>query len=272
MIDGVGLGLRRHYIHDIAQNLPPSIDWFEIAPENYIGRGGKVRDSFEKITAHYPIIAHGLSLSVGSLDELDWNYLKSLKQFLRHYRIPWFSDHLCFSSRYSHFFHDLLPLPFTKETILHVSERARIVQDFLEIPFALENISFYLYPDKPEISEVQFIQEILDRSGVSLLLDINNVFVNAFNHGFDARAYLHAIKDLPILQLHIAGHDYDDETLIIDTHGQAIRSEVWDLLAFFGQARGTLPPILIERDNNFPPLSDLLGEVERAREICNELA
>lgn len=267
-IDGVGLGLRRHYIHDIAETLPTSIDWFEIAPENYIGRGGKVRDSFEKIAGHYPIIAHGLSLSIGSLDALDWNYLKQLKQFLRRYRIPWFSDHLCFSSRYNHFFHDLLPLPFTEEAVAHVSERARIVQDFLEVPFALENISFYVYPngpDTPEMTETEFIQEILHRSGVHLMLDINNVFVNAFNHRLDAQQSLMAFKDAPILQLHIAGHDYDDATLIIDTHGQAVRDEVWALLAFFRKARGTLPPLLIERDNHFPPLAELIGEIERAK-------
>ena len=137
---GVGIGLRRHFVKHITETLPPEIDWLEISPENYMGRGGRVVANFETVAEHYPIIAHGLSLSIGSLDPLDWKYLKDLKQFLRTRKIAWFSDHLCFSSRYDAFLHDLFPLPFTKEAILHVSERARQVQDFLEVPFALENI------------------------------------------------------------------------------------------------------------------------------------
>ena len=262
---GIGLGLRRRYLDEIAETRPSSIDWFEVSPENYIGRGGKARALFEEIAAQYPIVAHGLSLSIGSLDPLDWDYLRDLKVFLRSYKIPWFSDHLCFSSVNAHFLHDLLPLPFTEEAARHVSDRARMVQDFLEVPVGLENISYYLSPAPPEMTETTFIREILDRSGVSLMLDINNVYVNAHNHGFDPRAYLREVAGERILQLHIAGHFQESPDLIIDTHGDTIRPEVWDLLRYLASLR-PLPPILIERDNNLPPLSELLEEVAIARD------
>lgn len=263
---GVGLGLRRSFLHQVAQELPSEIDWFEFAPENYIDRGGQARKSFNKIAENYPLIAHGLSLSIGSLDELNWDYLKKLKQFLKDYDVPWFSDHLCFQSYEGSYFHDLLPLPFTEESILHVSERAKQVQDFLDIPFAIENVSFYFYPEQPEMKETEFIKEILNRAGIGLLLDVNNVFVNSKNHRYRAVDYLNEIKDQNIFQIHIAGHYQEDEDLIIDTHGEAICDEVWELLNYFSQQR-ELPPVLIERDHNIPPLQDLIQEVQRAKEI-----
>lgn len=263
---GIGLGLRRHFVGHVAATLPREIDWFEISPENYIGRGGRVVAQFETVASHYPIIAHGLSLSIGSLDPLNWDYLKALKNFLRRYRIAWFSDHLCFSSRYDAFLHDLFPLPFTEEAVAHVSDRAKIVQDFLEVPFALENISFYLHPAPPEMSELEFIQAVLDRSGVALMLDINNVYVNAKNHGFDPYAFIDALSRERILQLHIAGHWRESPTLIVDTHGETICPDVWDLLRFLAGKR-PLPPVLIERDNNFPPFEELLAEVACAKGI-----
>lgn len=266
---GVGLGLRRPFIEQIADSPPVNIDWYEIAPENYLGRGGIAVRSLEKIAAARPLIAHGLQLSLGSLDPLNHNYLKALKAFLREWKIAWFSDHLCVSSRFGHYFHDLLPLPFTQEAAQHVAERARIVQDILEVPLALENVSYYLSPAPPEMTEWDFVREIIDRSGCALMLDVNNIYVNAINHGFDPKTYLDAICHEPILQIHIAGHDRDPSGLIIDTHGQAIGQAVWELLSYLGEKRG-LPPVLIERDTNIPPLKKLISEVEKAKVIYQQ--
>ncbi len=266
---GVGLGLRRPFIEQIADSPPVNIDWYEIAPENYLGRGGIAVRSLEKIAAARPLIAHGLQLSLGSLDPLNHSYLKALKAFLREWKITWFSDHLCVSSRFDHYFHDLLPLPFTQEAVHHVAERARIVQDILEVPLALENVSYYLSPAPPEMTEWDFVREIIDRSGCALMLDVNNVYVNAMNHGFDPKTYLDAICHEPILQIHIAGHDRDPSGLIIDTHGQAIGQAVWELLSYLGEKRG-LPPVLIERDTNIPPLKKLISEVEKAKVIYQQ--
>lgn len=263
----VGLGLRRDFIGEVLPSHKQHIDFFEIAPENYIGRGGRTVALFEKIAQDFPIVLHGLSLSIGSLDELNWNYLKKLKDFIRDFNIPWFSDHLCFSSTNAHVLHDLLPLPFTKEAVKHVSERARVVQDFLEVPFGLENVSFYLHPARPEMTELQFIQEILHQSGVSLMLDVNNVYVNSVNHGTDAKLMICELAKEKLIQLHIAGHDKSGE-LIIDTHGEDVCADVWDLLHLLGECR-ELPPLLIERDNKIPDMKGLLSEVERARIIVN---
>lgn len=262
----VGLGLRRDFIEEVAQGQAAGISFFEVAPENYIERGGIAGACFEKIADHYPILAHGLSLSIGSLDELNWSHLKKIKKFLRQYRIPWFSDHLCYSSVNAHQFHDLMPLPFTREAVKHVAARARIVQDFLEFPFALENVSFYLFPERPEMDEVDFVNEVLHQADVKVLFDINNVFVNAFNHGFSACDYLNRIDKNRILQIHIAGHKKHSEKLIIDTHGESICQSVWDLLQSLGNMM-PLPPVLIERDNNIPELEILLGEVQTAHKI-----
>jgi len=267
----IGLGLRYHYLDEILENPPAEIDFFEIHPENYMSRGGEAVAQFKEIAKSYPILTHGLSLSLGSVSDLDWDYLKTLKTFLHEHSIPWHTDHLCFTSVGGQQFHDLLPLPFTKEAVKHVSERARIVQDYLEIPFAIENISFYLYPAKPEMTELQFIQEVLHQSGVSLLLDINNVYVNSLNHGTDAKHTVNALSEFPIKHIHMAGHDKridekTNETLIVDTHGADITNGVWELLSFL-KTKIDVPPVLIERDNNFPEVNDLLNQVRKAKEI-----
>jgi uncharacterized protein len=268
-ITGVGIGLRRDFIEEVAENKPNEIDFFELAPENYMERGGLTVKLLQDIAKDYPLSAHGLSLSIGSTYELNWDHLKKLKAFLRKFNIPFFSDHLCFSSVNAHVMHDLLPLPFTHEAVKHVSERARIVQDFLELPFALENVSYYLLPAKPEMSELEFIQEVLHRSGVSLMLDVNNIYVNAVNHGIDAKHYLKELSNENILQLHIAGHLRERPDFIIDTHGDTICKDVWELLSYLGE-QIALPPVLIERDFNIPELKELLEEVAIARNIYNE--
>lgn len=264
---GAGLGLRYAFIDKIAAKPPLEVDFFEVCPENYINRGGRHVRDLNIIAEHSPILAHGLSLSIGSTDPLDWNYLKQLKAFLNSHKIPWFTDHLCFASQNAHQFHDLLPLPMTKEAANHVSERARIVQDFLEMPFGLENVSFYMHPAKPEMTELEFIQTVLHQSGCSLLLDINNLYVNSVNHGIDANHYINELAKENILHIHIAGHSQKSPDLIIDTHGSEVSNSVWSLLRKLSKLR-PLPSILIERDNNIPDdLSLLFAEVEHARQI-----
>lgn len=263
---GVGLGLRYALMEELTSTQSSSIDFLEICPENYLNRHGKHILQFESLAERYPILVHGLSLSIGSTDDINWAYLKQLKAFLKRFNIPWFTDHLCFSSTNAHEFHDLLPLPFTEEAALHVAERARIVQDFLEIPFGLENVSYYLQPAKPQMTELEFIKLVLEKSGCSLLLDVNNLYVNAFNHSIDAEHYLQELAKENILYIHIAGHQHKSKSLIIDTHGEAISDPVWDLLRQLGTYR-SLPSILIERDNNIPGLDSLLNEVELAKNI-----
>jgi uncharacterized protein (UPF0276 family) len=269
-IRGTGLGLRRAFIERVAAAPPPDIDFYEIHPENYIERGGAVMRAFERIAAGRPILAHGLTLSLGGTDPLDFDYLKKLRAFLRRFDIPWLSDHLAFTSHRGRQFHELLPLPFTLATARHVAERARVVQDFLEVPLALENVSYYLSPAVPQMSETAFLHEILARSGTSLLLDINNVYVNAHNHGSDAHEFLQTVAGEPILWIHIAGHHRRSPQLIIDTHGAAVPEPVWDLLRFFAGLR-SLPPVLVERDNNIPAdLSELVAEVKKAKTIARD--
>jgi uncharacterized protein (UPF0276 family) len=268
IIDDVGIGLRMPHLKEIAET-KPNIPWFEVAPENYIDRCNWAYELFEEIASHYPIVAHGLMLSIGSVDEINWDHVNKVKAFLKKWNIAWFSDHLCFQSFGKEYFHDLMPLPFTKECVKKVSEKIRVLQDHLETPFAVENISYYLDPEAPEMTEWEFINEVIHRSGCHLMLDINNVYVNANNHSFDPKLYLDNVKDLPTIQLHMAGHDWHDDEIMVDTHGQDIPDPVWDLYKYYASLR-QLPPTLIERDNNIPPLSDLLNERERAQKIFDE--
>jgi hypothetical protein len=275
---GVGLGLRQAFIKKVVLDKPTHIDWWEIHPENYIDRGGEVMDQFIEISKHYPIVAHGLSLSIGSLDPLDFDWLKKLKKFFKDYQIPWFSDHLCFVSTGNRHFHDLLPLPLTFEAVNHVVKRSKVVQDYLEIPFALENISFYQHPEPPEMTEFEFVQEIINQADIHLMLDINNLHCNYLNNNHDPLDFLDQIEEDKIIQIHIAGHEdggnecpnqYNPEHVYVDNHGNEICHSTWGYLERLGK-RIKLPPVLIERDSNIPPLEELYKEVEKARRIFNQ--
>lgn len=266
---GVGLGLRRDFADELLVERPEAIDWLEIHPENYIGRGGPIVKELDAAAEHYPIRPHGLTLSVGNTDPLNWDYLRKLRAFLRRYNMKWYSDHLCFSGHNGVYLHDLLPIPFTEEAIKHVSERARIIQDFLEVPFGLENTSYYVHTVKPQMTELEFIQQILDRSGAHLMCDVNNLYVNQLNHGSNAREFLENIDVSKIIQIHVAGHDVRYEDLVIDNHGSDVCDEVWDLLRVLGK-RAPLASVLIERDDNIPSLTDLMQEVQTAQAIYQE--
>ena len=262
----VGLGLRFDFLEQIHKNAPQTIDFYEIAPENYIGRGGRLIELFEDIAQNHPIRVHGLSVSIGSLDPLNFDYLKQLKAFIHKHNIPYYTDHLCMSSAHGYQFHDLIPLPFTQEAVEHVSAKAKTLQDFLEVPVALENVSFYMNPIQPEMSEADFIEAVIEKSGVNLLLDINNLYVNSINHGSHAHQALNQLIQLPILHCHIAGYEQKYDDLIIDTHGSPISDPVWNLLADYADQKD-IPPLLIERDNDIPDLSDMIDEVNKAKQV-----
>lgn len=265
----VGIGLRRSFIQELVASPDSRIDFLEVAPENFIDCGGRVFEAFEQLASIYPLAAHGLTLACGN-PGLDWDYLKKLKTFLRRYHFRYFTDHLCLAGYDNKFFHDLVPLPLTPEFAKKAAIQARAIQDFLELTFGVENISFYAHPIKPEMSEAEFIACFLEESGVSLMLDINNIYVNSFNHQTNAKEFIDRLCDYPIIQCHIAGHFKKSDTLIIDTHGEDIIKPVWDLLDYCMEKIKGKPTILLERDHNIPPLNDLIHEVELIKSRVNK--
>ena len=270
---GVGLGLRREHfsslLNSYADCFPPEISWFEVAPENYMDIGGKVYRDFLKLSEKVPVLAHSVSMSLGSLDPLNRPFLKKLKQFIRTHKIPLASDHISFSSYKGVQFDDLLPLPATEESVKHISKRIRQVADMLEVPFAVENASYYAPCGAPDMSEEEFVSAIIEESGALLLLDVNNIYVNSVNHKFDPDAYL---KNLPldkVAYVHIAGHWKKKDDFILDTHGDTIIEPVWDLLDTLASLTH-LPGVLIERDDDIPPLEDMFVELGRAQSILDK--
>ncbi len=264
---GIGLGLRREmYTETFAAS--SEIDFLEIAPENYMDTGGAPRKRLRAALEKFQIISHGLNLSIGSTDDLNYDYLKCLKKLLDEMNAPWWSDHLCFTSVDQLYIQDLLPLPFNKEAINHVVERIKWVQDFIERPFLLENISFYMYMPACQMKETEFIQEITEKADCGLLLDVNNVIVNSINHNFDAGQYVSELPLERVVQIHVAGHkkigDY-----IIDTHGAPVIDPVFELLDLVLKKTPDLKGIMLERDQNFPDFSEILFELKKLREIAN---
>ncbi|HEY9685582.1 MAG TPA: DUF692 domain-containing protein [Coleofasciculaceae cyanobacterium] len=265
---GVGLGLRRQLFPDIKAN-HDRVDWLEIITENYMGKGGRRRQILdEALELGFPIVPHGLTLSLGGTDPFPKDYLQELAALLEKLNSPWFSDHLCFTSHQGMQFYELMPLPYTWEAVHHVVQRIRFIQDRFGIPFLIENASAYALLGKPEMTEGQFIGEIVERSGCGLLLDVNNVYVNARNFNTDPLTFLAQIPMERVVQLHMAGHRRD-AAFIVDTHGEAICEEVYDLLSEV--LKRTQPcGILLERDSNIPALSELQGEMVRIRRIARE--
>ncbi|MGD8858773.1 MAG: DUF692 domain-containing protein [Myxococcales bacterium] len=260
--EGIGIGLRYAMAARTLAADVPEIRWLEIHPENYVQRGGRFRHVLERARERFPLVTHGLSMGFGSVDRAEDDYVRPLKHFLHEHAIPWHSEHLCFSGTGGVMLHDLLPLPFTREAVDTAVERIREARDRLEIPIALENISYYADAGPGEMPEQEFLLEVLDRADCKLLLDVNNVWVNGHNHGFDPRAYIDRIPMDRVVQIHVAGHMVRDDDLIIDTHGEAIRDEVYDLLEHTLRLSGPVP-VLLERDQNFPPFEELVAEVRR---------
>lgn len=259
---GIGVGLRvPHYAHVFEHK--PHMDWFEIISENFMVEGGRPIWNLERALADYRVVQHGVSLSLGSSGPLDWDYLRKLKRLLAKTRSPWLSDHLCWTGADAHNLHDLLPLPYTDAVIRYVSERARIVQDFLEVRFAIENVSSYMTYTQSAITEWHFISEIAERADVGVMLDVNNIYVSSENHGFDPLEFVDGVPADRVVQIHLAGHTrYDD--YILDTHNGPVIDPVWTLFRRAIERCGSVPT-LIEWDDDIPPFDVLAAEVEKAR-------
>jgi len=264
---GFGLGLRPEYYPDILDAAPP-VDWFEAITENYLVPGGAPLEKLDRIAERYPLVLHGVSLSIGGTDPLNIEYLAQVKALAKRVAPAWISDHLCWSSQNGVYLHDLLPLPYNGETLRHVAARVRQVQDFLGRRILLENVSSYVDWNRSDMTEWDFVAALAEEADCLLLLDINNVYVSGHNHGFAPLDFINALPASRVAQFHLAGHSYNGDT-IIDTHDAPVCDPVF---ALYGQAiaRFGMVPTMIERDDNFPPFADLLGELARLRRIAAE--
>jgi len=266
---GFGCGLRHEHHETLLKEPPATIDWVEAIAENFAdwtdGRKLSGMEDLEKIRSHYPVVVHGVSLSIGSVDPLDLNHLRRVKTLLERVDAAWFSDHLCWTGVDGKNLHDLLPLPYTEEAVVRVSEKIQRVQDFLGRRILIENVSSYLSFSHSEMSEWDFINEILRRSDCGILLDVNNIYVSSVNHGFDPLQYLKAIPPQRIGQIHLAGHTNNGDHLI-DTHDEPVCDAVWDLYRWVTSELGTFST-MVEWDDQIPPWSGLETEVAKARQI-----
>lgn len=265
-LGGVGLGLRWDFLEEIVDGPALPLDFLEVSPENYMRRGGYYPEQLERLQGRYPLVTHGLTLSIGAVEEPDAQYLRELKAELARTHSPYHSDHLCFSSAGQRSLHELLPLQQSRQNVARVAERARRLSDVLGVPFALENITYYAHPGRAELSELEFLSSVLEASGAGLLLDVNNVYVNSLNHGFDPRAFISALDLSRVVEIHVAGHTKKPSGLVLDTHGAPVADPVLELLAFTLERSGPRP-VLLERDNDVPPLAELLDEVQSLRRI-----
>ena len=263
---GFGLGLRAEHYQDILDRKPGNIDWFEILSENYMIDGGKPLYYLDAIRQDYPMVMHGVSMSLGSTDPLDMDYLKQLKQLIKRVEPGWFSDHLCWTGVDHKNMHDLLPLPYTEEAVNHVADRVSRVQDFIGQQMLIENLSSYITYCEDTMPEWEFLSAVAEKADCNLLLDVNNIYVSSYNHQFDPIEYLEGVPAERVWQHHLAGHTNDDN-LIIDTHDQDIIEPVWELYAETAKRFGPVST-MIERDGNIPDLDTVLGELEQARSIA----
>ncbi len=266
---GFGVGLRRpHYAHVLETH--PNIDWFEVISENFMVAGGRPHEVLEQVRERYPIVLHGVSMSIGSVDPLNRSYLKGLRDLARRWTPAWISDHLCWTGVGGRNLHDLLPLPYTDATVRHVAARIRRVQDALERPILMENVSSYMAFADSNMAEWEFISAVAEEADCGILLDINNIFVSAFNHHFDGTEYIDYVPVERVIQYHLAGHS-DHGTYLLDTHDHPVREEVWALyeraVRRFGQVS-----TLIEWDDKIPDFTVLAATAERARAIYESCA
>lgn len=268
-LHGAGLGYKRNLAESFLQldrNSSP-IRFIEVAPENWLKMGGAARRQFDTVAERFPVACHGLSLSLGGQDPLQIDFLKQIKAFLRQYRISFFSEHLSYCSHNGHVY-DLLPLPFTEEAVHHTAARIRTVQDILEQRIAVENTSYYAHNPIAEMDEVDFLNAVVHEADCDIHLDINNIYVNAVNHGIVApRDYIDRVDLARVSYMHMAGHDEEAPGLLIDTHGQPVCADVWDLFAYACRRLPATVPTLLERDGNFPPFAELEAEVARIAAI-----
>lgn len=271
VIQGAGLGLRRgmfRALREHAELIDQSIDFWEIAPENWIDVGGRFGREFRKYTERYPIVCHGLSLSIGGPTPLDIDFLNNVREFLNEHDISLYSDHLSACSDHGHLY-DLMPIPFTDDAVRHVAERIRTVQEVLERKIAVEHVSYYAAPGQ-ELSESEFINAVITEADCNLLLDVNNAFVNSINFGYDPYEFIDSLPVSRVTYIHIAGHYEEAEDLRIDTHAAPVVDPVWKLLEYVYQNYGTIPTLL-ERDFNFPPIRELVAEVAQIKQYQERL-
>ena len=266
---GFGLGLRTEHYNAILET-KPKVDWFEALSENYMIPGGKPLDFLDKIRADYPMVMHGVSLSIGSTAEVDKDYLRDLKKLADRIQPAWISDHLCWTGVHGQNMHDLLPLPYTEETAKHVAERVKIVQDYLGRQILLENVSSYASYTDSSMTEWEFISQISEAADCLLLLDVNNIYVSSYNHQFDAKAFIDGVPLKRIQQIHLAGHQNNGD-YIIDTHDAPVIDPVWDLYAYAIARLGQVST-MIERDDHIPELEALVAELDKARAIFTSIA
>ncbi|PTN11281.1 DUF692 domain-containing protein [Nitrosomonas aestuarii] len=263
-VHGAGLGLRRALVRTVADQPVNSVDFWEIAPENWIGVGGFYGKKLHAFTEQYPFICHGLSLSIGGPSPLDEAFLQRLKRFLRTHQIRCYSEHLSYCSDDGHLY-DLLPIPFTEEAVHYVAGRIRRVQEILDQRIAIENVSYYAAPGQ-QMAEIEFLNAVLEEADCDLLLDVNNIYVNSINHRYDAEVFMQKIPAYRIRYMHIAGHYNEAEDLLVDTHGADVIDPVWSLLEKSYQQFGVIPTLL-ERDFNIPSLQTLELEVNRIQKL-----
>lgn len=256
----VGLGLRREMLDEFCDSIPDAIDFFEVAPENWMTLGGKYGRQLRQLTERKPFFCHGLSLSIGGPAPLDIVFIKNVKAFLDEHNIEIYSEHLSYCSGAGHMY-DLMPIPFTEEAVKHVVKRVKQVEDIIERPLILENVSFYTAPGA-EMSELEFVTAVLGEADCKMLLDVNNIYVNSINHEYDADEFLRAMPTERVAYLHIAGHFEEAKDIIVDTHGADIVSPVWQLLQTCYQVHG-VHPTLLERDFNIPETQVLLKEIDK---------
>lgn len=255
----VGLGLRREMLDELLENIPHQVDFMEVAPENWLKLGGRFKKQFKTLTDANNFVCHGLSLSIGSPEPLDIEFVKSLKTFFDEHNIKIFSEHLSYCSGTGHMY-DLMPIPFTQDAIAHVVPRIKQVQDILERQIAIENVSYYGAPGQ-ELSELEFTNTILEQADCKLLLDVNNIYVNSINHGYNAEEFVNGLPSKRIAYGHVAGHYNEAEDLIVDTHGADVIDPVWELLDKAYAKHGVFPTLL-ERDFNIPAMNVLTKELD----------
>jgi uncharacterized protein (UPF0276 family) len=258
---GIGVGLRFPHYEHILEN-KPDIGWFEIISENYMVEDGRPLEVLEEILDHYRVVQHGVAMYLGSTDPLNMDYLKSLKMLVKRTKTPFVTDHLCWGSVNGAYTHDLLPVPYTGAIARHIAERIKAVQDYLEVPLCIENISSYTEYKMSEMSEWQFLSEVVELADCGMLLDVNNVYVASFNHRLDAREYLNNIPHHRVAQIHIAGHT-DCDGYILDTHDEPVKNEVWELYRHAINLCGTTNTLL-EWDGNIPDFDTLSAEARKA--------
>jgi len=266
LIHGAGLGLRRPLLNQILATAPPEVSFYEIAPENWIAMGGKSGKALRAMTERFDFICHGLSLSMGSSDTLDEQLVHDIKRFMADHQIKLYSEHLSYCSLGGHLY-DLMPIPFTSEAVSHVAARIKRVQDILEQKIAIENVSYYAAPGQ-EMTEIDFFNAVVAEADCQVLLDVNNIYVNSINHGYNAETFLKAMPAQRIAYAHIAGHYKEADDFLVDTHGADIIDPVWQLLEQAYQLYGVFPTLL-ERDFNLPTLPELLKEVQTIKSLQN---